>query len=113
MAMCADLAGSELSYPFNENAAVYKVGAKMFAVVSEGDVPARLTVKCDPDHAASLMQEFKDIEPGYHMNKRHWITAALTSSLPAAVVEEIITDSYELVVATLSQRVRTVLEADT
>lgn len=109
MRRCSLLAGAELTYPFGESAAVFKVGDKMFAVLSEDEAPGRLTVKCEPDHGAYLTQHYDDIVPGYHMNKRHWITITLTPLMSRDVVEELIVDSYELVVATLTARVRNTL----
>jgi predicted DNA-binding protein (MmcQ/YjbR family) len=67
---CMKMPGAELTYPFGEETAVFKVGDKMFAVVSEDEDPGRLTMKCDPDYGAYLTQQFDDIVPGYHMNKR-------------------------------------------
>ena len=106
---CTKLPGAELSYPFGEGAAVFKVGGRMFAVVSEDDEPGRLTLKCDPDYAAYLTQHFDDIVPGYHMNKRHWITIALVPTLSTDLIEDLISDSYELILAALPTQLRKAL----
>jgi predicted DNA-binding protein (MmcQ/YjbR family) len=106
---CAQLPGAELTYPFNEDAAVFKVGGKMFAVVSERESPGLITLKCDPDYATYLTQHFEDIVPGYHMNKRHWITLTLTTTMSRDLVDELISGSYELVLATLSVHAREAL----
>ncbi|QBI56217.1 MmcQ/YjbR family DNA-binding protein [Streptomonospora litoralis] len=42
-----------------------------------------------------------DITAGYHMNKRHWITLAPGDSVDTKLVEELVTESYRLVLATL------------
>lgn len=78
----------------------------MFAVVSKNDEPGQLTLKCNPDYAAFLTQQFDEIIPGYHMNKRHWITITLTPSISVDLVEELTTDSYELIVAAIPVHTR-------
>jgi predicted DNA-binding protein (MmcQ/YjbR family) len=94
---CARQAGAELSYPFGEQAAVYKVAGKIFAIVGMERTPAQLTLKCDPEHGELLRADHEAIAPGYHMNKRHWITATLDGSLAPALIEELIEDSFDLV----------------
>lgn len=92
--------------PFGPEAFVQKVGGKMFALYSPGDEPLRMNLKCDPDRALELREQYESIIPGYHMNKRHWNTLILDGSLPAALVKELIEHSYGLVFASLSKKVR-------
>ena len=58
-------------------------------------------VKADPSDAATLREAYADIIAGYHMNKRHWITLAPGESIDAKLVEELVTESYRLVLDTL------------
>jgi len=97
---------SEQCAPFGPDVFVHKVGGKMFALYSPGDEPLRLNLKCDPDRAAELREQYESIIPGYHMNKRHWNTLILDGSLPAALVKELIEHSYGLVFASLQKKVR-------
>ncbi len=78
----------------------------MFAVVSEGDAPARITLKCDPDYASYLIQQFEDIVPGYHMNKRHWITVSLTPTMSQDLIDDLISEAYDLIVAAMPAHAR-------
>jgi predicted DNA-binding protein (MmcQ/YjbR family) len=94
---CARQAGAELSYPFGEQAAVYKVAGKIFAVVGVDRRPVQVTLKCDPEHGELLRREHAAIAAGYHMNKRHWITVTLDGSLAPTMLEELIEDSFDLV----------------
>lgn len=94
---CARREGAELSYPFGEQAAVYKVAGKVFAIVGVQDTPARITLKCEPEQGEALRSEHAAITPGYHMNKRHWITATLDGSLPQTLIDELVEDSFGLV----------------
>jgi len=104
MDVCAALPAVELSYPFGEEVAVYKVVGKMFAaMMGEGKHP-RLTLKADPEDARALVQTFTEVTPGYHMNKKHWISVTLPSR--DAPVADLIRDSYDLVVAGLPRAKR-------
>lgn len=107
---CSKLAAAELTYPFTPTTAVFKIAGKMFALANLDDPPGRITLKCDPDFGGLLIQQYDDIKPGYHMNKRHWITIALTSSLPSDLLEDLISDSYDLVVASLTNNARLSLD---
>ena len=96
-AICARQDGAELEHPFGPEAAVYKIAGKIFAVVGVHGSPPQLTLKCDPEHGEAMRGEHPAITPGYHMNKRHWITIALDGSVPQALVSELIEDSFDLV----------------
>jgi predicted DNA-binding protein (MmcQ/YjbR family) len=95
--ICAKQEGAELEFPFGPQAAVYKVAGKIFAVVGVDGSPLQLTLKCDPEHGEALRGEHAAITPGYHMNKRHWITVTLDGSVPRTLVAELIEDSFDLV----------------
>ncbi len=84
-------------YPFGEDTAVYKVDDKMFALLSEGKDPVRLSLKCDPTLSAVLREKYDDIMPGYHLNKNHWNTLVLAGQLEWPEVQDLIRLSYRLV----------------
>lgn len=95
-----------LDYPFGKDVAVYKVGdkespsgGKMFALVSEGKEPVQISLKCDPILAETLRERYETIQPGYHLNKKHWNTLVLTGQLPWDEVQALIRHSYDLVAA--------------
>jgi predicted DNA-binding protein (MmcQ/YjbR family) len=58
-------------------------------------------VKADPEDARALREQHEDITPGYHMNKKHWITLRPGGTLQKALVEDLVTESYRLVVEKL------------
>lgn len=103
--------GASGSYPFGPGALVFKVGNKMFALLSEDEQPETMNLKCDPDEALALRAAHAAIIPGYHMSKRHWNTVTLDNSLPDALVHEMIDQSYALVVKSLPKAVRQKLAA--
>ena len=87
----------EESFPFGENVLVVKVKRKMFLAISLNSIPLQFNAKCDPERAISLREEYEDILPGYHMNKKHWNTILINGTIPPQVIREMITHSYELV----------------
>ncbi|MGO8877647.1 MAG: MmcQ/YjbR family DNA-binding protein [Acidimicrobiales bacterium] len=103
---CGSLADAELCYPFGDGVAVYKVGGKMFAIVSIGDGPGAATLKCDPEEATALRASHEAVSAGYHMDKRHWITIDLGVDMPAGLVADLVGNSYELIVASLPAKRR-------
>jgi len=88
---------ARLDYPFGEGVAVYKAGDKMFALISEGKDPVRLSLKGDPKLNEILRDKYEEIMPGYHLNKKHWNTLVLTGQLEWPEVQDLIRHSYELV----------------
>ena len=91
------LPNARLDYPFGEDVAVYKAGDKMFALVSEGSQPIRISLKCDPLLAETLREKYETVLPGYHLNKKHWNTILMTGQLSWEEVQDLIRHSYQLV----------------
>jgi len=106
---------SEEDFPFGPDIYVYKVVGKIFAILSENLVPgtpakmASLNLKCDPTEALMLRQIFPAITPGYHMNKQHWNTLLLDTSVPDNEIKRQIEQSYALVVKSLPKAKRPLL----
>jgi predicted DNA-binding protein (MmcQ/YjbR family) len=96
----------EETTPFGPDVLVYKVVGKVFALTDPSAFPPRMNLKCDPDRAVDLREEYEAIIPGYHMNKKHWNTITLDDSIPSKLIRELIDHSYELVVASLPKSKR-------
>ena len=94
-----------LDYPFGEGTAVYKVGHKdvpgqtdkMFALVEEGSKPLKVSLKCDPQLALTLREQYDEVQPGYHLNKKHWNTIICTGQLSDDELKDLARLSYRLV----------------
>ena len=85
-------------FPFGEDTLVFKVNGKIFLLVALDATPLQFNVKCDPDKAIELREEYPDaVLPGYHMNKKHWNTVIVDGRLSGKQVKEMIDDSYGLV----------------
>jgi predicted DNA-binding protein (MmcQ/YjbR family) len=92
--------------PFGETVLVFKVGGKMFALAALDEIPATANLKCDPDLALELRDRYEQVQPGYHMNKKHWNTVEIESGIPDAELRKMIDHSYELVVKSLPKSKR-------
>lgn len=103
-AACETRPGAELTFPFGDGVEVYKVAGKIFALIALGDSP-HLNVKVDPQDGIELREMHPTLEPGYHMNKRHWVTVRLgDEQIPGGLIADLIEDSHALVVSTLPKR---------
>ena len=98
--------GATEERPFGPDALVFKVMGKMFALVAWQAQPLTISLKCRPHVAEMLRMTYPAVRPGYHMNKRHWNTVTLDGSVPADEVQEMIDNSYALVVAGLTKAQR-------
>ena len=96
-AWCLAQAGADETFPFSEGVSVFKVRGRMFALSRLSAEPLSVSVKCDPDLAVELRAANPAIQPGYHLNKRHWITITIDGSLPDQTIIDLIEDSYDLV----------------
>lgn len=104
-AICAAFPGATLTFPFSEETAVYKVGGKIFALTGV-DRATSINLKAEPADVTGLVETYPAIERGYHMNKKHWVTVQLDGTLPDQLIQELIEDSYDLIVDKLPARDR-------
>jgi len=106
-----DKKGTTEEQPFGPDSLVFKVMSKMFALLAFQDDPLRITLKCAPDDALALRQQYAAVKPGYYMNKRHWNTVTLDGGIPESEIWAMIDDSYALVVAGLKKSAQKTLLA--
>ncbi len=101
----------EQTTPFGPDALVYKVMGKMFALTDPDEYPPFVNLKCDPNRALELRDQYDAIRPGYHMSKKHWNSVYLDETLPRDLVGPLIDHSYDLVVKGLKKSDREKLES--
>jgi predicted DNA-binding protein (MmcQ/YjbR family) len=94
---CLSKDGVEETLPFGPDTLVYKSGGKVFLLMGLDSDPLQFNVKCDPEKALELREEYPSVIPGYHMNKKHWNTIIVDGSVPTKHLKEWIDHSYELV----------------
>jgi len=101
----SEVAATE-SMPFGEGVLVFKVAGKIFALAALDEIPATVNLKCDPDLALALRDRYEQVQPGYHMNKKHWNTVEIDSGVPEAELRKMVEHSYDLVVRALPKAQR-------
>ncbi|MBC8170503.1 MAG: MmcQ/YjbR family DNA-binding protein [Anaerolineae bacterium] len=109
---CATKPGAVEDYPFGEETLVVKVMGKMFALLPlnlQNEAP-QINLKCDPVLADILRNIYDAVQPGYHMNKRHWNTVTVDGSIPDHEIYDMVDQSYKLVVKSLSKSEREKLQ---
>lgn len=102
---CIGLPATSEGFPFDESTLVFKVANKMFAL-SNITTFDRINLKCDPENAIQLREQYSAVTPGFHMSKRHWNTIVLDGSISDQLIFDWIKDSYDLVVQSLPRKVR-------
>lgn len=107
--LCLEKPGVTEHFPFDEDTLVFKVGGKMFALLSlkrweEGT--GNINLKCDPDYAEELRALHIEITPGYHMSKKYWNTVDCKGGLAPVLIAALIQHSYDLVFKGLPKKVR-------
>ncbi|MEO1054533.1 MAG: MmcQ/YjbR family DNA-binding protein [Bacteroidota bacterium] len=107
---CLTKKGVTEDFPFDEKVLVFKVMNKIFAL-TDVDLFASVNLKCDPERAVELREQYSGIIPGYHMSKKHWNTVAMDGSVPFRLVKELIDHSYQLIVDSLPKKVKAELES--
>lgn len=93
-------------FPFGNDTLVFKVSGKIFLLAGLDNLPLQFNVKCNPEKAIELREQYVSIQPGFHMNKKHWNTVIVDTSIPTQFVKEMIWDSYCLVRASLPKSKR-------
>ncbi|MCF8267246.1 MAG: MmcQ/YjbR family DNA-binding protein [Ignavibacteriales bacterium] len=94
---CITKKGVTESFPFDKETLVFKVLDKMF-LLTNITLPLSINIKCDPEKIFELIEDYKEVGPGYHMNKKHWITVDLEGKLKDNLVKSWVDNSYDLVV---------------
>lgn len=90
--------------PFDENTLVFKVAGKMYALTSLKNFQS-INLKCDPEKALVLREEYEQINAGFHMSKKHWNTVTV-NGLKIVFIKELIDHSFDLVVSKFSKKRR-------
>jgi predicted DNA-binding protein (MmcQ/YjbR family) len=109
-AFIRELNGAEETYPFGPETRVFKVAGKVFSIDSTPVGGESITVKALPENVPRLIRSVEGIGPGYHMNKKHWVTVRLDGSVEFGHVCELVAESHAIIVASLPKGIRMGLE---
>jgi predicted DNA-binding protein (MmcQ/YjbR family) len=102
---CLSKKSATEDFPFDESTLTFKVKEKMFCLVNI-DNPDSINLKCDPEKAVEFREEYEEIIPGFHMNKKYWNTVDIRGTLKDSFICEMIDGSFDLVVETLTRKLR-------
>lgn len=95
---CLSLLGASEEFPFGPETSVFKVGGKMFALSRLGaEPPLSVSLKIDPPLGEQLRASYECVRPGWHLNKKHWVTVEIGGDAPDQLVRDLIEDSHDLV----------------
>jgi predicted DNA-binding protein (MmcQ/YjbR family) len=101
---CLSVKGAEATTPFDDVTIVMKVTGKMFALIPTDVERFSITLKCDPEKAVRLREEYNCVESAFHMNKTHWNTIRLDGDMPEKEVKKWIHHSVEEVIRKLPKK---------
>lgn len=108
---CMAKKGVTEGFPFDGETLVFKVLGKMFALAPLERRPSQVNLKCEPERAISLREEYDGIIfPGYHMSKVHWNTLYIDQLNPA-LLKELIDHSYDLVFSKLPKKLKATIQS--
>ena len=103
---CLSLKGTTDEFPFDDVTLVIKVQGKMFALIPLDNPETQISLKCDPERAVQLREEYEAIVQAWHFNKKHWNTVFIKPSISRKFLCELINHSYDLVVAGLPRKLK-------
>lgn len=93
-------------FPFDESVLAFRVMGKIFLLTNIDAFPQSFNVKCEPELALELRDQYDAVQPGYHMNKKHWNTIMLDGTVQDTLLIDWIDHSYERVAAGLTRAQR-------
>jgi predicted DNA-binding protein (MmcQ/YjbR family) len=102
---CLAMPGVSEGFPFDGNTLVFKVMGKMFALTDVDEFKS-VNLKADPQYSIELRELYSGINPGYHMNKKHWNTVEMDGSVEDELIRKLIKDSYTLVANGLNKKLK-------
>ncbi len=103
---CLSLNGSTECLPFDDVTLVLKVQGKMYALIPLESAERSISLKCDPEKAIELREQFSAVVPAWHFNKKHWNTVFIDASISNVLLCEWILHSYQLVVSKLPKKLQ-------
>ncbi len=109
---CLSKKGVTEDFPFDEVTLCLRVVGKIFAITGLDSEQFKVNLKCDPDYALELREQYPEVQPGWHMNKAHWNTVDFEGALDERLLRQLIDHSYDLIVKSLKKAQREALEKE-
>lgn len=115
-AYCLSFKGVQEKMPFGKATSEYDRNLLVFCVTDKWfcfvniDVFDCCTIKCAPERIGALHDRYEGAKSAYHMNKKHWISMYFNQDVPDKTIKELVKQSYDLVVASLSKKEKEALQ---
>ena len=97
------------TFPFDDRHLVYKVLDRMFALI-DLENPTQISLKCDPEYALQLREQYPAIQGAYHFNKKYWNSVALDGTVSSQLIRQLIEHSYQEVIKKFTRKQRQAYE---
>jgi predicted DNA-binding protein (MmcQ/YjbR family) len=108
---CLAKKGASEDFPFDEVTLCLRVMGKIYALTGLDSEHFTVNLKCDPDYAIELREKYPEVQPGWHMNKKHWNTVDFEGGLDAQTLRHLVDHSFDQVVKTLKKAEKEALNA--
>jgi len=105
-AYCLSKKGVSECLPFNDTSLVFKVADKMFALLDLSEESRGISLKCDPEVAIELREQYAEVTPAYHFNKKHWNGVSLSGNIDQELLKKWIDQAYLITVSKLTKRIQ-------
>lgn len=102
---CLSKPGTSEDTPFDADTLCFRVGGKIFSILTISNFDF-INLKCDPERAIELREQYPGITPGYHMNKKLWNSVRVDGSVPDPLILELADESYELILSSLPKKIQ-------
>jgi predicted DNA-binding protein (MmcQ/YjbR family) len=114
---CLSFKGAHDKMPFEKATSEYDRNLLVFYVLDKWFCFANIyvfdfcNIKCDTEQIEELQDRYEGVKPGYHMNKKHWISVYFDKDVPDRTIKDLVRQSYEIVVSSLPKQEREILQA--
>lgn len=109
---CLSLPSATERCPFGPDTLAMEIGGRMFCLMTLDGEWDFYNLKAEPEYGIELRERYSGIRPGYHMNKRHWISVDFRGDVPDRIQKELIRHSYDCTIRNLPKRIREQLSKD-
>ena len=102
---CLSLPNVTEDMPFDENVLVFRLHGKIFACVAM-DRPDLATMKCNPEKAIELREQYNSIEGAFHWNKKFWNQVWFNRYADDTLIRSLVDHAYDEVYKKLPKKLK-------
>ncbi len=98
--------------PYGPDTLVLEIGGKQFCLLDLSGEWEFYNIKVDPDYSVELRDSYGSVRPGYHMNKKHWVSVDFRGDVPDSLHRSLLRHAYDVTMRGLPKKVQAALTAD-